>query len=165
MKYRSSPFGLPWVSLVCLLASFGVALLPLRCTWASFGTLWGGLGTVWGAIRLPLGAIGRPLGRPWLALGALGSLWVPLGSLGSLWELNVHRLRCLSTKSSLLEHATGATGTTGAAEVVSRTAARSPLPHAPGARMAVVTQTPLNYVFGCLHQTHLFILSKTCFWG
>ena len=70
-------------------------------------------------------------GHPWLALGALGSLWVPLGSVGSLWELNVHRLRCLSTKSSLLEHATGAMGAAGAAgapEVVSRTAAWSPPP-------------------------------------
>ena len=60
--------------------------------------------------------------------------WYPLGRLGpppSNFKLNVHRLRCLSTKSSLLEHATGATGAAGAAgttEVVSRTAARSPPP-------------------------------------
>ena len=56
---------------------------------------------------------------------------IPLGRLGlppSNFKLNVHRLRCLCTESSLLEHATGAAGATGAAEVVSRTAARSPPP-------------------------------------
>ena len=42
------------------------------------------------------------------------------------------------------EHKTDATDATDAPEVVSRTAARSPPPHAPGARMMVVTQTPLN---------------------
>ena len=121
LKYRSSPFGLPWVSLVCLWLPLRWLCAPLAlfgCPWAPFGSLWGALG-------LPLGVIGLPLGRPWLALGALGSVWVPLGSVGSLWELNVHRLRCLSTKSSLLEHAAGATGAT---ETVSRTAARSPPP-------------------------------------
>ena len=57
-----------------------------------------------------------------------------MGRLGlppSNFKLNVHRLRCLCTKSSLLEHAagaTGATGATGTGEVVSRTAARSPPP-------------------------------------
>ena len=102
-----------------------VLLVCLGCLWCAFGFLWGGFGPLW----LPLGALGRPLapfgvplgslwlplgwpwlplgchwapfGRPWLALGGLGSLWVPLGSVGSLWELNVHRLRCLCTKSSL----------------------------------------------------------------
>ena len=102
-----------------------VCLGCLRC---AFGFLWrgfgralapSGVGSFWGAIRLPVGC-------PWLALGALGSLWVPLHSLGSLWELNVHRLRCLSTKSNLVGHATGATGATGVAEVVSRTVAWSP---------------------------------------
>ena len=40
--------------------------------------------------------------------------------------------------------AAGATGATGAAEMVARSAARSPSPHAPGARMTVVTLTPSN---------------------
>ena len=80
--------------------------------WAPFGSLWG--------------AFGLSLGCPWLALGALGSLWVPLGSLGSLWELKVHRLRCLSTKSSLREHAAPREPRE-LTEVVSKTAARSPL--------------------------------------
>ena len=129
------PFGSLWVTL-------GALWLPLGCPWAPFGSSGVALapfgvplGSLWGAIALPLG-------RPWLALGALGSLWMPLGSMGSLWELNVHRLRCLSTKSSLLEHAAGAAG---AAEVVSRTRLGAHLPHAPGARMTVVTQTPSNY--------------------
>ncbi len=114
--------GALWVTFGVPLAPFGVALAP-------FGMP---LGSLWGAIGLPLGCPWLALGNPWLALGALASLWVPLGSF---WELNVHRLRCLSTKSSLLEHAT-------AAEVVSRTRLGAHLPHAPGARMTVVTQTP-----------------------
>ena len=78
---------------------------------------------------------------PWGTLGDLGRPWKTLG------DLVVHRLRCLPTKSSLREHKTDAadaTDATAAAEVVSRTAARSPPPHAPGARMTVVTQTPSN---------------------
>ena len=59
-------------------------------------------------------------------------------------DLFVHRLRCLPTKSSLLEHKMEAADATEATEVVSRTAARSPPPHAPGARMTVVTRTPSN---------------------
>ena len=45
-----------------------------------------------------------------------------------------------------LELVTGATGATGAAEVVARPALGPPIPHAPGARMTAVTQTPSNYV-------------------
>ena len=44
-----------------------------------------------------------------------------------------------------------ATGAAGAGEVVARSAARSPSPHAPGARMTVVTQIPLNYAQLRLH--------------
>ena len=43
-----------------------------------------------------------------------------------------------------------ATGATGGGEVVARSAARSPRPHAPGARMTVVTQTPSNKSTGFL---------------
>ena len=80
------------------------------------------------------------------------TLWSPLGypclPLGALWDLNVHRLRCLSTKSGLLEHAAGAVG---AAEVVSKTAAQSPPPHAQGPRMTEATQTPSNHALRKVH--------------
>ena len=62
---------------------------------------------------LPLGCPWLALGCPWLALGALGSLWVLWVLLGFFWELNVHRLLCLSTKSSFLEHAAGSHGSRG----------------------------------------------------
>ena len=70
--------------------------------------------------------------------------WIFAPALSN-FKLNVHRLRCLSTKSSLLEHAAGAAGAAGAVEVVSRTRLGAHLPHAPGARMTVVTQTPSNH--------------------
>ena len=44
--------------------------------------------------------------------------------------------------------ATGATGATGEAEVVARSAARTPLPHAPGARMTVVYTNSLKLKTG-----------------
>ena len=43
---------------------------------------------------------------------------------------------------SFLETATGATGAPGATEVVARSAARTPLPHAPKVRMTVVNKLP-----------------------
>ena len=47
--------------------------------------------------------------------------------------------------SAFLELVTGVAGVTGVTEVVARSAAWSPLPHAPGARMTVVTTlTPSN---------------------
>ena len=52
----------------------------------------------------------------------------------------------LAKETDLLEHGTGATGATGTGEVVPRTAAPSLLPHAPGACMTEVTQTPPNRV-------------------
>ena len=71
----------------------------------------------------------------WSRFGALwvpvGSLWAGLGSPPSNLKLNVHRVRSLHIKSSLLEHPTAAAGAVGATEtgeVVSRTAARSPPP-------------------------------------
>ena len=88
-----------------------------------------------------------------IGIGPGGNPWGPGETSKTLVDLVVHRLRCLPTKSSLLEHktdATDATDATEAAEVVSRTAARSPSPHAPGARMTVVKQTPSNYLDGTL---------------
>ena len=50
----------------------------------------------------------------------------------------------IAVRSGFLQLAQGAPGAAGAAEVVSRTAPRTPIPHAPGARMTVVTLTPSN---------------------
>ena len=108
--------------------------LTLGCHWAPFGHPLGSLWLSWATFSLPLGVLGLPLALFWLPLGRPWDLGAPVGSPGALGslarfgKLNVHRLRCLRTKSSLLEHAAGATGAAGAAEVVSRTAARSPPP-------------------------------------
>ena len=62
-------------------------------------------------------------------------------------DLASSEVRSLSTTYAFLEHATGTGGTTGTTrtgELVSRTASRTPLPHAPGARITVVTLTPSN---------------------
>ena len=56
----------------------------------------------------------------------------------------VTRIAIRSAFLELAAGAAGATGATGATGVVSRTAARTPIPHAPGARMTVVTLTPSN---------------------
>ena len=92
---------------------------PLESLWLPLGWPWLPLGCHWAPFGVPLARFGCP----WLALGALGSLWVPLGSF---WELNVHRLRCLCTKSSLLELVTDVTDVTDVTEVVSSTAAQTP---------------------------------------
>ncbi len=114
---------LPLTPLVSIWPSFGLPLVPLPPFGVPLDSLWPSFGLIWPAFGV--------------ALELFGSPWDPLGRLGpvpSNFKLNVHRLRCLSTKSSLLEHATGAmgatgaTGTTGTGEVVSRTAARSPPP-------------------------------------
>ena len=107
----SGSLGLPWDYLGSLWVTFGLPLAPSGVALAPFG--------------VPLGSLWGGLGSLWVSLARFGCPWLPLGALGLLWELNVHRLRCLCTKSSLLEHAAGATGAT---EVVSRTAAQSPPP-------------------------------------
>ena len=50
----------------------------------------------------------------------------------------------IAIRSVFLELAPGAPGAPGSAEVVSRTAARTPIPHAPGARMTVVYTNSLK---------------------
>ena len=54
------------------------------------------------------------------------------------------KMTTLSMKSPILEQSSGSSGSTGSGgNCVSRVRA-DPLPHAPGARMTVVTQTPSN---------------------
>ena len=109
--------------------------MPLGSFWLPLGALWSHLAVLWarfGPFASLWDALGLPLAILWAHLAGLwsrfGTLWESVGRLGPLpsnFKLNVHRLRCLCIKSSLLEHAAGAAGT---GEVVSRTAARSPPP-------------------------------------
>ena len=120
------PFG-------SLRVPLGALLLPLGCPWAPFRSLWGGIGSLWDAI-------GLPLGRPWLALGALGSLWVPLGSLGgaqcSRFAMPVHKIKPPGTRHRKPREPP---------EWCQELRFGAHLPHAPGVRMTVVTHTPSKY--------------------
>ncbi len=121
------------------MASFGVALgpfagplAPFGCPWAPFGSLWGALGLPLAPSGVALAPFGLPLGSLW---GALGSLWVPLarfGSFGCPWALFGSSMftvcdACRQNQASW-NTPPEPTGATGAAEVVSRTAAGSPPP-------------------------------------
>ncbi len=106
--------GCHWPPLARLWAPFGSHCGTLSSLWPSFGLIWPAFGV---ALAL-FGSLWDPFGPP----------WAPLGFPPSNLKLDVHRLRCLCTESSLLEHAAGAAGATGAPEVVPRTAALSPPP-------------------------------------
>ena len=114
--------------------------------WIPVGRHWAPFGRPWSCFWPPLGCLGAPLGSLWLPLGGLG---VPCGCFPEILEtgdLVSYEVTCLSTKTRLLEHATGAAGATGAGEVGQELWLGAHLPHAPGARMTVVTQTPSNYI-------------------
>ena len=77
-----------------------------------------------------------------------GAPWSPLGSPGlPPFKLQAQCLPFLCTKLSLLEHATGRHRTPReTAKWCQELRLGAHLPHAPGARMTVVTQTPSNYI-------------------
>ena len=83
-----------------------------------------------------------------IAIGPWGNPGEPRETLQDPWGPRCSPFAMPADKIKLREHRTDAadaadaTDATDAPEVVSRTAARSPPPHAPGARMTVVTQTP-----------------------
>ena len=139
MKYSSCTFDFPW-------GDFGLPLAPF---WVPLGSFWLPLGCLW----LPLAPFGVPLHSLWGALiwpafgvawSRFGALWEPVGSLflGVFWILfkighhfprkNARSPR-LRTKTSRSEFSRGCPPLP--AETVSGTAARTPPPHAPGARM------------------------------
>ena len=151
MKYRSCPFDFPWVSLGCLWADVGLALAPfnpfglhLAVLWAPFGPFASLLGSPWAPFGRPLGSFGRPLESLWRSLGAHGIPWAALGPP-------------LQTSSSMFTVCDACRQ-----NQASWNTPREPrepreprkwcqelrlgahLPHAPGARMTVVTQTPSN---------------------
>ncbi len=152
------PFGYPcslwgalgslWLPLGCL----GLPLAPFGCPWTPFGSLWGALGLSLAPFRAGLAPFGVPLGFLW---GALGSLWVPLDSL---WvplgcPLAPFGLQGGQKRSSTVKINKNAFfGTRHGSHRNRRNPAKwcqelclgAHLPHAPGARMTVVTQTPSN---------------------
>ena len=75
-----------------------------------------------------------PWGNPG---GPRETLEDPQGPRCSPFAMPAHKIKPPGTQD-------GCHGCHGCPEVVSRTAARSPPPHAPGARMTVVTQTTSN---------------------
>ena len=128
--------GRLWLPLGRLWVPFRSIGMPFWLIWDALGLIWGPLGHIgvpWGRLGEPLGALGRllgcllgPLGPPWGALGCLGA------PFGDPWDAYINKKLIFSnpprlpTKSSLREHAAGVTGVTEAAEMVSRTVARTP---------------------------------------
>ena len=107
----------------------------------------GQLGSNWsqsGSIGFNWVPIGSQLGCNWIPLDPTGPYGALLGPWPDCWEVASSQVTRIAIRSAFLELAAGPTG---AAEVVSRTAARTPIPHAPGARMTVVTLTPSNYIY------------------
>ena len=92
------------------------------------GSLWLPLGDAGGGFGPPLGCLGAPLGSLWMPLGGLG---VPCGCFPEILEtgdLVSYKVKRIAIRSASLELATGATGAAGAAEMVSKTVARTPHP-------------------------------------
>ena len=94
-----------------------------------FGSNWSRIGSNWVPSGLHLGP-----------RDPTGPIWDPTGSRARFGELASSQVRCLRTRSAFSELVTES------AEVVAGPAARTPIPHAPGARMTVVTLTPSNYM-------------------
>ena len=92
-----------------------------------------------------LAQIGSQVDSTWTPGDPTGPSWDPTGSRARFGNLASSQVRCLRTRSAFLELVTGS-GESG--EVVAGPAARTPIPHAPGARMTVVTLTPSNDPIG-----------------
>ena len=94
----------------------------------------------------PCEALGLPLAVLW---GPFGRLGVPVGSLWSIfWNIleSGHQKNKSDITASAHKNKPSRDSPTDSAEVVSGTAASAPPPHAPGVRIAVVKQTPSNYL-------------------
>ena len=145
MKYRSCPFGLPWVSLVWLWLPLGwlwAPLAPFGCSWAPFGSLWGALGLPLAPSGVALAPFGLPLGSLW---GALGSLWVPLAPFGCPWAPWAPFGSSMFTVCDACRQNQASWNTPPEPpEWCQELRLGAHLPHAPGARMTAVTQTPSN---------------------
>ena len=102
--------------MVCSWDAPGLLWDALGLPWNALGVLWGALGLCWGAVGLLLGALGCP-GQMWLEYRAYAQN-VALGNLHD-WPAGP----------------AGPASPAGPAEMVSRSAARTPLPHALGVRI------------------------------
>ena len=136
MKYRSCPFGFPWVSLGCLWADIGLALAPFNPFGLHLAVLWAPFGpfaSLWGGPGLPLAILWAHLAGLWNHFGAL---WEPVISLGPGPPLQTSSSMFTVCDACAQNQASWNTppepresaGATGTGEVVSRTAARSPPP-------------------------------------
>ena len=136
-----------------LLGPIGTNWGPIGTNWAPIGPNWVPIGPNWD----PVGPHWVPIGPNWAPLGPIGPYWALLGPGPGCWEVASSQVTRIAIRSAFLELATGAT------EVVSRTAARTPIPHAPGARMTAVTQTPSNPLTPLRgHQACEMCLSPSC---
>ena len=94
--------------------------------WAQLGPNGVPIGPNWD----PVGPHWVPIGPNWAPLGPIGPYWALLGPGPGCWEVASSQVTRIAIRSAFLELVTGATG---AAEVVSRTVARTPPPtHAGG---------------------------------
>ena len=91
-----------------------------------------------------LAQIGSQVDSTWTPGDPTGPSWDPTGSRARFGNLASSEVRSGRTRSAFWEHTTDTTGSGESAEVVAGPAARTPIPHAPGARMTVVTLTPSN---------------------
>ena len=112
--------------------------------WAHLGPNFTQVGSNWSRIGSNWLPIWTPFGPQGIPLAPLGPHWEPDRFGDRFGNLASSQVRCLRIRSAFLELTTGNGGTTGDGEMVARGAPRSPPPHAPGARMTVVTLTPSN---------------------
>ena len=118
--------GALWVTFGVPLAPFGVALAPFG---VPLGSLWGALGSLW----VPLSSLWLPLGRLGLPLQTSSSMFTVCDACRqnqASWNTPQEPREPREPRKRCQELLLGAH-----------------LPHAPGARMTVVTQTPSNKKF------------------
>ena len=100
---------------------------------AVLGHPWDPIGTLLGRLWVPFGHLGTPLGSMWSALGPRGPFGSPIERQAGSGDLASAFVCKVTVRSAFLALEAGETGETGETEVVSKTAARTPLPtHAGG---------------------------------
>ena len=111
---------------------------------ASVLALWGAFGLPRGVLWAPLDPFGLPLGSLWLSLGSPWATLAILVKIGRPLPRNVSDSRNRQHKTAFWNLPAELADAAEPAEVVSASAAQTPLPHAPGVRMTGVKQTPSN---------------------
>ena len=134
----------PFAFLSLPLGVFGTPLAPPGPTLASVLTPWGALGLSLGVLWAPLDPFGLPLGSLWLSLGSPWATLAILLKIGRPLPRNVSNSRNCIQKQAVWNLPAAPPAPAASAEVVSKSAAQTSLPHAPGVRMTGVKQTPSN---------------------